>query len=90
MPKHFKFRKNNLVHLYLLILELLKLIGAKAVFWLSYQFQFHTRVVGGFQFHTRVVGGNMEPANCDLGEIDGLLVPQGKASKLLTDHLITG
>ena len=80
MPKHFKFRKNNLVHLYLLILELLKLIGAKAVFWLSYQ----------FQFHTRVVGGNMEPAHCDLGEIDGLLVPPGKASKLLTDHLITG
>ena len=25
-----------------------------------------------------------------LGEIDGLLVPPGKASKLLTDHLITG
>ena len=25
-----------------------------------------------------------------LGEIDGLLVPPGKASKLLTDHLMTG
>ena len=25
-----------------------------------------------------------------LGEIDGLLVPPGKAYKLLTDHLITG
>ena len=25
-----------------------------------------------------------------LGEIDGLLVPSGKASNLLTDHLITG
>ena len=25
-----------------------------------------------------------------LGEIDELLVPRGKASKLLTDHLITG
>ena len=25
-----------------------------------------------------------------LGEIDGLLVPPGKASKLLTDYLITG
>ena len=25
-----------------------------------------------------------------LGEIDGLLVPPGKASNLLTDHLITG
>ena len=30
------------------------------------------------------------PAHWSLGEIDGLLVPPGKASKLLTDHLITG
>ena len=31
-------------------------------------------------------GENMGP----LGEMDGLLVPPGKAAKLLTDHLITG
>ena len=30
------------------------------------------------------------PANCGLEEIDGLLVPPGKASNLLIDHLITG
>ena len=30
------------------------------------------------------------PAHWGLGEIDGLLVPPGKASNLLTDHLITG
>ena len=30
------------------------------------------------------------PAHWSLGQIDGLLVPPGKASKLLTDHLITG
>ena len=30
------------------------------------------------------------PAHWGLGEIDGLLVPPGKASKLLTDHLMTG
>ena len=30
------------------------------------------------------------PAHWGLGEIDGLLVPPGKASKLLSDHLITG
>ena len=30
------------------------------------------------------------PAHLGLGEIYGLLVPPGKASKLLTDHLITG
>ena len=35
-------------------------------------------------------GENMGPARWDLGEIDGLLVPPGKASKLLTDHLISG
>ena len=32
----------------------------------------------------------MAPANLGLGEIGGLLVPPGKASNLLTDHLITG
>ena len=31
-------------------------------------------------------GGNMGPRT--LGEIDGLLVPPGKVSLLLTDHLI--
>ena len=31
----------------------------------------------------------MGPAHCGLGAIDGLLVPPGKASNLLTDHLIT-
>ena len=38
----------------------------------------------------RVVGWEHGP--CPLGpkEIDGLLVPPGKASSLLTDHLITG
>ena len=30
------------------------------------------------------------PAHWGLGEIDGLLVPPGKASNLLTNHLITG
>ena len=30
------------------------------------------------------------PTHWGLGEIDGLLVPPGKACKLLTDHLITG
>ena len=35
-------------------------------------------------------GGNMGPAHWGLEEMDGLLVPPGKASKLLTDHLITG
>ena len=30
------------------------------------------------------------PAHWSLGEIDGLLVPPGKASKLLTNDLITG
>ena len=29
------------------------------------------------------------PVHWGLGEIDGLLVPPGKASNLLTDHLIT-
>ena len=33
--------------------------------------------------------GIWPPAHWGLGEIDGLLVPPGKASKLLTDHLIT-
>ena len=33
--------------------------------------------------------GIWAPAHWGLGEIDGLLVPPGKASKLLTDHLIT-
>ena len=31
----------------------------------------------------------MGPAHWEIGEIDGLLVSPGKASKLLTDHLIT-
>ena len=35
-------------------------------------------------------GGNMGSAHWGLGEIDGLNVPPGKASNLLTDHLITG
>ena len=35
-------------------------------------------------------GRNMGPRPLEPGEIDGLLVPPGKASKLLTDHLITG
>ena len=38
-------------------------------------------------------GGRMgikDPALWGLGEIDGLLVPPGKSSNLLTDHLITG
>ena len=30
------------------------------------------------------------PVHWGLGEIDGLLMPPGKASNLLTDHLITG
>ena len=30
------------------------------------------------------------PTHWGLGEIDGLFVPQGKNSKLLTKHLITG
>ena len=34
--------------------------------------------------------GIWAPAHWGLGEIDVLLVPSGKASKLLTDHLITG
>ena len=34
--------------------------------------------------------GIWAPAYWGLGEIDGLLVPPGKASKLLADHLITG
>ena len=34
--------------------------------------------------------GIWAPANLGLGEIDGLLVPQGKASNLLIDHLISG
>ena len=29
-----------------------------------------------------------DPAHLGLGEIDGLLVPPGKASNLLTDHLV--
>ena len=29
-------------------------------------------------------------AHFGLGEIDGLLAPPGKASNLLTDHMITG
>ena len=33
--------------------------------------------------------GNMGPAHWGLGEIYGLLVHPGEASKLLTDHLIT-
>ena len=32
----------------------------------------------------------MGPVHLGLGEIDGLLVPLSKASKLLTDHLIAG
>ena len=32
----------------------------------------------------------MGPANWGLGAIDGLIVPPGKASNLLDDHLITG
>ena len=35
-------------------------------------------------------GGNIGPAHWGLGEIDGLLVPPGKASNLLTDQLIIG
>ena len=31
-----------------------------------------------------------DPTHWGLGEIDGLLLPPGKASNLLTDHLITG
>ena len=38
----------------------------------------------------RVIGWECATAHWGLGEIDGLLVPPGKASKLLTDHLITG
>ena len=34
--------------------------------------------------------GIWAPAHWGLGEIDGLLVPPDKASKLLTDQLITG
>ena len=34
--------------------------------------------------------GIWAPAHCGLGEIDGLLVSPGKASKVLTNHLITG
>ena len=34
--------------------------------------------------------GIWAPAHLGLGEIDGLLVPPGKASNLLADHLITG
>ena len=34
--------------------------------------------------------GIWAPAHWGLGEIDGLLVPPDKASKLLTDRLITG
>ena len=34
--------------------------------------------------------GIWAPAHWGLGEIDGLLVPPGKAFNLLTDHLITG
>ena len=34
--------------------------------------------------------GRWAPAHWGLGEIDGLLVPPGKASYLMTDHLITG
>ena len=34
--------------------------------------------------------GIYAPALSGLGEIDGLFVPPGKASNLLTDHLITG
>ena len=30
------------------------------------------------------------PAHWGLGEIDGMLMPPGKASYLLTDHLISG
>ena len=32
----------------------------------------------------------MGPANWGLGAIDGVIVPPGKASNLLNDHLITG
>ena len=42
------------------------------------------------EFKPLLTGGNMGPAHRGLGEIDGLLVPPGKASNLLTDHLITG
>ena len=35
-------------------------------------------------------GVGIGPAHRSLGEIDGLLVPPGKASKLMTDNLITG
>ena len=34
--------------------------------------------------------GIWAPAHWGLGEMDGLLVPPGKAAKLLTGHLITG
>ena len=34
--------------------------------------------------------GIWTPVHWGLGVIDGLLVPPGKASKLLTDRLITG
>ena len=40
--------------------------------------------------HTCGRVGIWAPAHWCLGEIDGLLVPPGKASNLLTDHLITG
>ena len=35
-------------------------------------------------------GGNMDPRPLYLLLVDGLLVPPGKASNLLTDYLITG
>ena len=37
-----------------------------------------------------MIGWEYGPRQRGLGEIDGLLVLPGKASKLLTDHLITG
>ena len=39
---------------------------------------------------TRVVGWEYRPYPLGSKEIDGLLVPPGKAYLLLTDHLITG
>ena len=49
--------------------------------------------LGSKEFLSVLTGGRVGiwvPPIGGLGEIDGLLVPPGKASKLLTDHLNTG
>ena len=57
-------------------------------------FQYPSLVGDSFVFGTCTFKGGQvgiwAPAHWGLGEIDGLLVPPGKASNLLTDHLITG